>query len=831
MRKMLSTLLVPPLQRITPSAAHDNRFNPGCAPMPTRDNRQDGRMDLKNLRGGLVFIAIFALLCVSGQYVAALGNRDAASGPNESLAGGNSDENFAGDRTEQQASNYRNEKPCGEDAKEGEGSAVLFARAPGISVPSRSTLLSAVAIVNRGKAPAEQVEVRSISLAGGKLTSALPVSLGRIADNESAFVGADFSGGPFVPGKVYVLVLAGTYSAGEGNKRRCEFTFRVNLRVPPRAPGSARLKTIEARPRKVEGAPYPEFRPKPDIDVNRSEWTVPTGPFVAGKPTPTSTGAEKAPIGDPPAIDFVSNDSLGVSGASGVAEPSGSTNAGGIIFTSANWLAAYSVNGGNAFTQLKPTTIFPNDAVGYCCDQIVQYAPSIDRFIWLLQGNGVRLAVATPADVKNSGGTAWTYWDLTPDLFGATGFDYPDLSIGDNYLYMSWNAYAAISGHMVARTSLAGLQSGGTITIEFTNPADGPMAWFAHLVQNTGNEIFWAGHNNTSNMRVFSLAENSNTYFWRDIGIASWTNSGFVSNTPDNQNWLGEVKAAGTWIAGGTRAGNDVWFAWTAGQDNNFRQAHVNLVALNRSNNFNVDQQVQIWNNDYAFGYPALSTNACTGEVGLSLEYGGNGHYEDHVVGFWGDFLVYITTASNTGSSRFGDYVTLRQAPPTNANPGNLFNAYGYGITGGKTDIHYVLFGRPASACNVAITNICKLHPEICHGLCTVPGCFIVNPIEKYCAAANCPGCPGGLCPFYHLILEELGDPWTVEIRDPRGNPVKVQQVRTSKGVVVSFRPSPEFAGKIGEYKVVFKSAKAGLEFDIKPRLEFSEKPLQEHER
>jgi hypothetical protein len=635
---------------------------------------------------------------------ATLRNDDGVSGVKTTLAG-DSRENAADEKSEQEASNYRNEKPCGEqDAKDGEGFAVLVARAPGISVPNRSTLLSAVAIVNHGKSPADQVEVRSMSLVGGKLTSALPANLGNIAVNRSAFVNADFAGGPFVAGKVYVLVLAGTYSLGEANRRRCEFRFSVNLRVPPMAPGQARLRTIKVGGKKVKGAPYPAFRPKFDNEVDRSEWTVPRGPLVAGKPTPTATGTEKAQIGDPPAINFVSNDSLGVNGASGIAEPSGSINAGGIVFTSANWLAAYSTNGGNAFNQLNPTTIFPNDAVGYCCDQIVQYAPSIDRFIWLLQGNGVRLAVATPADVKNSNGTAWTYWNLTPDLFGATGFDYPDLSIGDKYLYMSWNASANVSGHMVARTSLAGLQAGGTITIEFTNPADGPMAWFAHLVQNTGNEIFWAGHNSTSNMRVFSLAENSNTYFWRDVNIASWTNGGFVSNTPDNQNWLGEVQLVGTWIAGGTRAGNHVWFGWTAGQDSNFRQVHVDMVALNRSNNFNVDQQVQIWNNDYAFGYPALSTNACTGEVGLSLEYGGNGHYQNHVVGFWGDFLVYITTASNTGSSRFGDYVTLRQAPPTKADPGNLFNAYGYGVTGGNTDIHYVLFGRPASVCKPAGT-------------------------------------------------------------------------------------------------------------------------------
>ncbi len=82
-----------------------------------------------------------------------------------------------------------------------------------------------------------------------------------------------------------------------------------------------------------------------------------------------------------------------------MAEPSGGVTAGGVVFTTANWTAAYSTDGGVNFTQLDPTTIFPNDTVGFCCDQIVQYVPSIGRFFWLLQGNGYRLAMASPQDI------------------------------------------------------------------------------------------------------------------------------------------------------------------------------------------------------------------------------------------------------------------------------------------------------------------------------------------------------------------------------------------------------------------------------------------------
>jgi hypothetical protein len=354
---------------------------------------------------------------------------------------------------------------------------------------------------------------------------------------------------------------------------------------------------------------------------------------------------------------------------------------------------------------LDPTTVFPDDTVGYCCDQIVQYVPGIDRFIWLLQGNGYRLAAASPADIISSGGTAWTYWNLSPDVFGqpARSFDFPDLSVGNNFLYINWDA----SGNrQMARTSLAGLQAGGTITVEFTDPADGTTAWSAHLTQDTGDEIFWAGHNGNTKLRIFSCAEGSNRYFWRDVGISSWATTGLSSTTPDGQDWLTDVRNTSfTSTLGATRSGSQLWFAWNAGTDGNFQQPHVEMVTIDR-NNFSKIQQVQIWNNSYAFAYPALATDACTGEVGLSLAYGGNGHFENHVVGFWGDFVVYITTASTVGTARYGDYVTIRQAPPTTANPGNLFSAFGFGLNtspgaGTQTDIRYVLFGRPASSCTI----------------------------------------------------------------------------------------------------------------------------------
>jgi hypothetical protein len=147
-------------------------------------------------------------------------------------------------------------------------------------------------------------------------------------------------------------------------------------------------------------------------------------------------------------------------------------------------------------------------------------------------------------------------------------------------------------------------------------------------------------------------------------------------------------------VIGATRTSNQIWFGWMAGTNSSFAQPHIQMVTLDRTNNFNKIQQVQIWNSGVAFGYPSLATNVCTGEIGLSLAYGGNGNYENHAVGIWGDFVVFGTTSSSLGINRYGDYLSIRQNPTS-----GLFDAFGYGLSnvtgvGMQSDVRYVVFGR-----------------------------------------------------------------------------------------------------------------------------------------
>ncbi len=240
--------------------------------------------------------------------------------------------------------------------------------------------------------------------------------------------------------------------------------------------------------------------------------------------------------------------------STGAADISGAES-GSIVLATGNWYAAYSTDGGNTFTPIDPTTVFDNTADGgFCCDQIVQYVPSIDRFIWLMQfnrgGDGknrLRIAAASPETVSSSKCTSWTYWDLTSDALGvvttaAEGavpsnakpgpihwMDYPNMSVGNNYLYISIDnvgsggASPPTGGRIIVRVPLSEIATGSTINFNYTDWAKAGLAYGSHVTQNTGDEAYWAGHRNNTT-KVFNWNENSSSYSWRDVGVNGWPN-------------------------------------------------------------------------------------------------------------------------------------------------------------------------------------------------------------------------------------------------------------------------------------------------------------------
>lgn len=676
--------------------------------------------------------------------------------------------------------------------------ATLSAVAPGDSLLNPSTLATALTFRNTGTGDAQNVSVSTITLSGGTLTSPtpLPFNLGTISAEGTAALYSDFSG-IFAPSSPEVLAVSGTYTSGGASY--C-FNFTANFTIPKASPGSSPLHYVQATSNTVSGGGFPPGTVNANAGDNDSAgWTTPIGPIsVATPPPPTPestsppaiTSPETAILGITPSVapllsnspvfyrntdmyagDFVFpqvpqiGQGCNYENTFGVcAEPSGAAEPGGTVFATSNGLLnasgffqglnAWSVDGifGSAtapepsFHPVNPSTVFPSAPVAsqwpppFCCDQVVQYAPSIGRFIWVMQlwngvegsGNvsGYRLAIASPSDIVTYAGTQWTYWDLPASLLASPfnvsnpSIDYPDLSIGNNYVYLSWDLFSGTNsyGHMVAQISLAQLLAGGNIQIALTDPADGGSSWGGHLSQDTLDAVYWAGHTDTSHLRVFSMKEGDNSYSWQDVSHPTYTMTGLSSKTPDSRDWMlklsnfpvdaviGATRVLGTPIVTGNGPPPetyDIWFAWSAGPIGTLPNPYIALVEVDQNSNFVLSGA--IWNPDLAYGYPALATNLCTQEVGVSLVAGGNGSYEHHDVEFLDDSMMYATANSNVGVGRWGDYVTIRQAPPTALNPGNLFLAFGFGVSepppplvgGVATSVRYVVFGRPSSSCTV----------------------------------------------------------------------------------------------------------------------------------
>ena len=156
-------------------------------------------------------------------------------------------------------------------------------------------------------------------------------------------------------------------------------------------------------------------------------------------------------------------------------------------------------------------------------------------------------------------------------------------------------------------------------------------------------------------------------------------------------------------MIGATQHGNEVAFAWTASNRTeasggfNLPNANIQVVKIDPTNSYKRIDQFAIWNNDYAFAYPALATND-RGEVGIALGWGRvKNDNANCAVGILGDFVVWYPEASTASTARWGDYVTAREASPQT----NLFAGFGDAIlkdattrAGVKFDPFYILFGR-----------------------------------------------------------------------------------------------------------------------------------------
>jgi hypothetical protein len=404
--------------------------------------------------------------------------------------------------------------------------------------------------------------------------------------------------------------------------------------------------------------------------------------------------------------------------ASNVGEPSVAVNGDVVIYTG-NWYAARSLDGGQTFQYLDPVTVFPDPPnLGFCCDQVANYIASIDTFVWLLQygpksgpqaDNIQRLAFATTDEVKTG---HWRLFDITTKALGVVGkfLDYPDIAVGANSLYVTTNIFTPngnSAGAAVVRIPIDSISAGRVTAQPFVSSTLNSF----RAAQNCGATAFFATHQDTSTLNVFTWDESQATPVSHLVEVARWiSGSGFPSRTPDGRSWLDRADPR---ITGATLAGSDLYFAWGVNAGSNHRPQPFIQIAKIDANDLTLLENINIFDPDSATCYCALSTNA-DGEVGMSYMIGGGTRFPSHVVGILtGNRKDVIVAAGDSGpepnpmnnAGEWGDYLSVRPVFPDQ----KLFAATGYTLKGGaeasnrNATPRFVTFCRASSAGPIAL--------------------------------------------------------------------------------------------------------------------------------
>jgi hypothetical protein len=417
---------------------------------------------------------------------------------------------------------------------------------------------------------------------------------------------------------------------------------------------------------------------------------VPRGPLAAMAPAIAQTEVT-APGGAGP-VQLVVNTALPDSATnditSHVDEPSTAARGQEVLFTG-NWYAAFSTDAGATFSYVNPETTFPAiPNQPFCCDQVALYDASHDLMIWLLQhvndqnGNTLRIAVAHGADIAAQ---AWRYYDFTPQNVGTWNgewFDFPDLAVGDKYLYATSNTFTTASDTfrraVILRLPLDKLAAYQGFTYNYF---DSTADFSLRPTQGATDTMYFGGHVATNKLRVFTWPEVGTSLSSADVTVAVWSDSTRVAPGPDGKDWLGRAdgRVTAAWVSGNTAG-----FGWTAAQDASFPFPQVRVALVDRSSKA-LTGEPHIWNRNYAFGYPAAAPNS-DGVVGLSVHYGGGSQlHPSHAVGILdGTSLTWrlLATANGTNgpsTNKWGDYLAVRR----HGSEAKTWVATGFALQGG----------------------------------------------------------------------------------------------------------------------------------------------------
>lgn len=470
-----------------------------------------------------------------------------------------------------------------------------------------------------------------------------------------------------------LLVLAGTYliaasSANASSGYHHQSAQRFSLPAPRHA-------TVSYS-RRPPTAPTQQLR-APDGRQLRDDYPVPPLPTVSVQPPSghaySATMVEQA-IGTPVTATTSVSFQVGQEtdlystvgrGQSLYDEPS-VANDGSVVFETGNWYAAMSQDGGKTFSYVSPFEAFPSATHygGFCCDQSVLYDPSNDIMFWLLQynpdansNNALRLAFAQGQSNIIAGN--WSFEDLSPQQIGIPSgniYDYPQLALSDNYLYITSNVYTGgyntFNQSVALRIPLTEFTTDGPFAVE-SFPSAGTSNFTFTPVQGATKTMYWASHNSNASIRIYSWPDDSSTVSWADESVTPWPDQQPVCVGPDQLDWCGRLdsRVKAGWVANGV-----IGFMWNASQGSSgfgtFAYPFIDVARFDQNTLQLIDEPI-IANPDYAFAYPSVAPNA-SGSIAGPVFYGGGQYYP----------TLALFTQSN-GTSQSSPWTIQTIAPST----------------------------------------------------------------------------------------------------------------------------------------------------------------------
>jgi hypothetical protein len=358
------------------------------------------------------------------------------------------------------------------------------------------------------------------------------------------------------------------------------------------------------------------------------------------------------------------------------------------LFVTGNWYASRSTDGGATWTYVDPFTTLPSAAGGFCCDQLTLHDTRRGMWIWILQyisqngANVFRIAATSDANFPTGG---WYWWDVAPTtLDGAwtnLWFDYPDAALTPDSLVVTFNVFDAADAWQraaIMRFPLDTIANAGTLVFDWWSTTDNGSL---RLTQGAGRTVYWASHNTSQQLRLFSWTDGDGTINWWDVDVGAWSPT-ISSTAPNGIDWLGRAdpRITGGWVANGT-----IGFMWTAGADDDRPNAYCRVTRISEATKQVVDEP-DIWSRTRAWAYPAAAPNAA-GLAGFTAFYGGADRHPGHVVGArddatssWPSRYARLGTNSPASSNSWGDYLNCRAHTPQT----DTWVASGYTLEGGE---------------------------------------------------------------------------------------------------------------------------------------------------